>query len=290
MSMWRIALIVAYFFAAVAIAGDDKPPLRPDEPTAGEPRPGRLTAVITPAEQVKAVRVVSRQTGKEYRPASFDKATGEARFADLPGDANYDVCIATTDGREIEGVDLAFVDARLQRLADARRKELDLPARKPGRFTTDDVEAITKFVAGWEDFMDTRRMLYLRGHGDRATVLVELMRLKEFHASGRGENQQMVWRIELWYMRNAGGGWERLPNVERTLRRFRGLPADWRMIHVEYTPALTATIDAGGKAEPLRFDIPVRPDPATSRPAETEPALDTQPRILGLDDDSPPET
>jgi hypothetical protein len=280
--VYRGLCILFILTAATALAGDGVRRIEPDKPTVKQPRAGDVTLTVRPAEKVKAVRAVSRATGKTWQPASFDRDTGKAVFTDLPGDANYDICLTTTDGREIEGIDMAFVDARLQRLADARRKQLGLPVRQPGLFTDKDVAAIREFVAGWEDFMDTRRILCIRGHGDRATVLVELMRLKAFHASGRGENQQIIWRVELWYMQNAGGGWERIPNVERTLRRFRGLQADWRKIHVEYTPDLTASLDAKGQSEPLNFIIPDEPDLPTSRPANTTPVLKTDPKVMGI--------
>lgn len=250
-----------------------------DDPPLPAPKPGTLKGRILPAGKVRTLRAVRRATGKIHTPATFDAKTGRFTFADLPGDATYDLCITTDDGRDVEGIDLSFVDARLERLAAARRKQLNLPARKPGAFTQKDVKEILRFVMEWKDFMDTRRVLYLQGRGDRATALVELMRLKEFHNT----KADVVWRIELWYFVRRGGGWERLANVERVLRRVRARPGEWKQISVEYDPRLSMTLDAAGRSRPLHYTIPSEPDPAKGRPAETPPKLKTQPKVLGVE-------
>ena len=261
-----------------------------DPPVVPKPKPGKLTGRITPAGKIGTLKALSRVTGKTYLPASLDKNTGEFVFTDLPGDAVYDVCVTTRDGRQIEGIDLEFVDARLGRLAELRRKQLGLPRKKKPDFTRRDAEAILKFAADWKDFMDFRRVLYIRGHGDRATVLVELMRTREFYNSREhgAETGDLVWRIELWYMEKRGGGWERIPNVERVLRRLRAKPSEWRKIDVEYYPALTGRIDAGGKSQPVKFRIPEKPDPSRGRAAGTKIDIKTKPHVLGVDEPQPP--
>ncbi|HDZ21137.1 MAG TPA: hypothetical protein ENH80_14795 [Phycisphaerae bacterium] len=252
--------------------------LTEDQPTIPAPTAGDVTGTITPAEQVQGVSLVSRQSGRAYQPSHFDPATGTFRFADLPGDAAYDLVIVGK-GRIIEGVDLSFVDARLLRMAATRREQLGM-APEPGReFTQADADWLLKFIAEMKDFMDTRRVLYIQGHGRRATMLVELLRTREFHADGG----DIIWRVELWYFEYQAGGWQRVANQDRVLHRFRGPVDDWRKIAHEFRPELSVFVDADGSSQPLTFTIPDKIDPSRGRPANTAPALTTQPHILGLD-------
>ena len=39
------------------------------------------------------------------------------------------------------------------------------------------------YVTKLEDFMEERRVLYIQPHGQRATMLIELMRTQEFYSS-----------------------------------------------------------------------------------------------------------
>lgn len=277
--------ILILTFASLCFAGESNPVQLVDDPALPAPKPGSLRGQISPAETVQTLRAVRRDTGVQYEPATFDARTGCFTFADLPGDAVYDICITTTDGRSIEGIDLSFVDARLEKLAAVRRKQLNLPPRRREPFTKADVKQILRFIAGWRDFMDTRRVLYLRGRGSRAVVLVELMRLREFYAARRadGHTPDIVWRIELWYFVRQGGGWERIPNVERVLRRVRATPREWENVSVEYDPQLSLAIDETGQSKPLSFTIPAGPDPTKGRPAHTSAKLKTQPHVSGMD-------
>jgi hypothetical protein len=168
------------------------------------------------------------------------------------------------------------------KLAEKRRRQLGLPAEREHNFTRRDANELVEWVANAEDFLEQRRVLYVQGHGRRATLLVELMRTRAFHASGG----KLVWRVELWYFVNQFGGWDRLANTEVMLRRLRVGRARWRSVHVGWLPALSVHVDADGRSRPLRFTIPAKTDPATSRPANTKPQLDTAPKVLGLDAES----
>ncbi len=275
--MTRASVIIAILLAA------GSQPLVEDPPVARPPRAGAVTGCITPPEQIAGLAAVSRVTGKMYRPADFDAATGRFIFGDLPGDARYDIIIETTDGRRIEGIDLDFVDARLLRLAELRREALGLPAPPARTFTRADADAILHVVADSQDFADTRRVLYVSGDGPRATALVELIRAREFHASGRGE---LIWRVELWYFQYAAGGWQKVANQERVLRRER-LSADrWATVDVTYYPALSFYIAPDGSSDPVEFTIPPAVDPSRGRPAGSEVELRTAPHVLGIEGQS----
>ena len=253
--------------------------LKEDPPPVAAPKAGDVAGTITPPAMVTKVEAVSRNTLKTSQPASFDKATGQFRFANLPGDADYDVRVTTTDGRTIEGIDLSWIEARMLRLAAARRKQLNMPPEREESFDLDDAKAILKWVQDWKDFMEVKRVLYVNGMGKRATVLVELLRTREFHAAGGA----LVWRVELWYMQNEFGGWDRLANSERVLHRERISPAEWKKIDLQYFPELSAHVNPDGTSEPLHFKLPDKGDLSRGRLANSDPECKTQPHVYGLD-------
>jgi len=271
----------------LAAAGRSAVNLQEDAPPIAAPKAGQISGRITPPEKIALIKAICRETRKAHLAAEFDAGTGVFVFRNLPGDANYDVIIRTNDGRSIEGIDLDFADSRLLRLAEVRRKQLSLPPELARKFTPDDVRELTKYVEDLKDFMDIRRILYLRGHGRRATMLVELMRARDFYARRGGE---VIWRIELWYFENHFGGWERTANLEKVLERRRITADVWRKVHVEYYPQLSIHVDAKGNSRPVEFKIPEKPDPSRGRAADTPVRLKTKPHVSGLDVDVPAAT
>jgi len=253
--------------------------LSEDKPLARKPKAGEVRGTLRPTDRIARIWATHRPTGKTYQPTSFDANSGAFVFGNLPGAATVDVCIETTSGRVIEGIDLSPPDPQLLKLAEKRRRQLGLPAEREHVFTRRDANAVVEWVANAKDFLEQRRVLYVKGHGRRATALVELMRTREFHASGG----KLVWRVELWQFVNQFGGWDRIANTEITLRRLRVSPAQWRKVHVEWTPKLSVQIARDGAAKPITFTIPDKAAPATSRPANSKPKLETSPKVLGLD-------
>ncbi len=253
--------------------------LKEDPPPVAAPKAGDVAGTITPPALVAKVEAVSRNTLRTCQPAAFDKTTGQFRFANLPGDADYDVRVTTTDGRTIEGIDLSWIEARMLRLASVRRKQLNMPPEREESFDLDDAKAILKWVEDWKDFMEIKRVLYVNGMGKRATVLVELMRTREFYAAG----EALVWRVELWYMQNEFGGWDRLANSERVLHRERISPEQWKKIDLQYFPELSAHVNPDGTSKPLHFRLPDKGDLSRGRLANSDPQCKTAPHIFGLD-------
>ena len=164
-------------------------------------------------------------------------------------------------------------------MAEARRKQLGLPPERQRKFTKDDAAFLLNWVDKWQDFLEQKRVLYLRGHGRRATALVELMRTREFYASG-GE---IVWRVELWYFEEQFGGWEPVPNSERTLHRLRLKPDAWRKISLQYFPELSVHVAADGASKPVSFTLPDKPDISRGRVPDTAPDVKTDPHVDGID-------
>jgi len=273
--------VTALALAGVWAAAAGAPPIviREDPPVASAPKSGRVTGTIAPAAEVAKLYAVCRATGKRYGPSAFERSTGRFAFDNVPGDAAYDVGVVTRDGRRIEGIDLSWHEARWVRLAEIRRKQLKIPPEQTHRFTRADAAELLKYVRDLKDFTDVRRALYLRGDRIRATMLVEVMRVRDFYARRGGE---LIWRTELWYFKYQHGGWERVANVERVLERHRIPAAKWRTITLVYDPALTASVDQAGRSRPIKFTIPKDLDPARGRLADTEPVQKTKPILLGL--------
>jgi|GEM_PF-358342 len=271
-----LAGAVANFSRGAVKLVEDPPPVKP-------PKSGGIEGKISSKIPIVSLHAVSRVTKKKYQPYSFSKKTGSFTFTRLPGDATYDLCLRLTGGREIEGIDLNFVDARLLKLAARRRKQLGLPPERDRKFSRADSDALLAYARDMEDFMEDRRVIYIQGRGRRATMLIELMRLRKFvAASGAARPGKIIWRVELWYFLEQRGGWERMANQERMLRRIEDTPENWSQTHIEYYPNLSVYVGADGRSEPVDFKVPVKPDPARGRIARTDPKMKTRPCILGL--------
>jgi len=273
----RTALATAVSLLTV-LAAADRITLTEDEPAVGAPKSGDVSGVITPPANVTGLKAVSRVTSKAYRPHSFDPKTGKFLFKALPGDARYDICFRAADGRQIEGIDLDFVGSRLLRLAAGRRKQLGLPPERAHTFGPQDVKKLVEFIAAMKDFMEIRRVLYVKGRGVRATMLVELMRTRDFYSR---KGSEVIWRVELWYFKNHFGGWDRLPNQERILHRLRVPREKWEKVNLEYFPQLSAYVSRQGKAEPVVFKVPPKGDRSRGRLAGTAPKQETAPNVVG---------
>jgi len=279
-----------FLLAVLAPAGGlTGPELKEDPPSLPRPDVGRLVGrIIAPkGQRIVAIKALCREEGKDYRPSSWDARSGRFVFEKLPGDACYDIQLVTDSGRRLEGINLDYVDARLLRIADKRREQLGLPPEAGHKFTQADARELAKYVEDMKDFMDVRRVLYIRGHGRRATLLVELVRTRRFHARS---NAEVIWRIELWYFERGRAGWRRVGGVERVVERRRLSAEQWSKLHVEYFPELTARLDATGTAQPLQFRVPVKADPSRGRVPGGEIILKTDPHVLGLADCPPTAT
>ncbi len=278
-ALWVCAMGLAVG-AAVTPRGLAKVELKPDPPTTMAVRPGDVAGTISPAASVKSVRLVSRVRYKDTMPAvNFDRATGKFSIRNLPGDQRYDLCIETTDGRKIQGIDLDFLEQRMQRLARQRRKDLGLPPESRHQFSLEDAKLMATHVKKMRDFMELRRPLYIKGHGKWATMLVELMRTRDHHA-GAG---RWIWRVELWYWESRHGGWERVLNQERLLGRQRTTPAEWAKTNLEFFPQLSVYVDPKGQSAPVKFTIPPQGDSRRGRLPNTPPPQPVKPFVLGLD-------
>jgi hypothetical protein len=127
-----------------------------------------------------------------------------AMFAKLLPQTAYDIIITLEDGVTWRTVDMSWY--------------VQTGARKSEEMDDDDRKQIQELFDGIKGFENKRKMLAMRGDHDRAVVLAELIRDSAFHSDKGGE---IIWRVELWYFQNQHGGWEKVPQQNKVLRRER---------------------------------------------------------------------
>lgn len=125
-------------------------------------------------------------------------------FANLLPGTPYTIQIAMADGSVWRGVDMSWYNAEPAQ-ADA------------GPITDDDLAEIRSIITDVPSFYNKSSVVDVAGNHDRATVLVQLVRDKDFHA---GANE-VIWRIELWYFKFEAGGWAIVPQQNKVLERVR---------------------------------------------------------------------
>jgi hypothetical protein len=127
-------------------------------------------------------------------------------FANLLPDTAYDVAVKLADGTTLQGVNMNWYDLQI------------LPARKPAPLGDEDRDLIRKIVTDIQSFYNDSKILLLRGDSTQAVGLVQLVKDDGFHSDKGGE---AIWRIELWYFKNDYGGWDKISQVNKILRRVR---------------------------------------------------------------------
>jgi len=126
-------------------------------------------------------------------------------FLDVLPRTAYDVKLTLADGTILEGVDLGWYDME--------------PAKSDaGDLDDDDKQQITAILTQVTSFYNKNQMLFLQGDHDRAVGLMQLTRDKAFHSD---TGDEVIWHIELWYFKNQHGGWEKVQQENKILRRER---------------------------------------------------------------------
>ena len=126
-------------------------------------------------------------------------------FADLRPGTAYDVRVTRADGTVLQGVDLGWY-GRVPDRPDA------------GPLTDDDRRDMAAVLSGVLSFFNHTDALLVRGTHNRAVMLVDLRRDSAFHSDA---GHEVIWRPELWYFENHHGGWEKVQQTDRNLRRER---------------------------------------------------------------------
>jgi len=259
---------------------------------------GRIAGAVTPAEKVKSIVAVPRcldvkcgtckrgftarantpdktitckACGKAFPAptytAKIDKTGGKFEITGLPVGQRYDLIVQTTMGR-IEGVDLSPLETELEKL---RRKRV---RANPREFGTEDRETIVELITKVKQFENFVHPIYIVGHGEKATALVEKARIQDektekFHSE---KGNEAIWRVELWYFRKWFGGWERVSNVEGVLYRLRIPRSKYDAMNWVFSDALGGIeVDPAGKSRRVTIELPAKLDPKRGRVAKSEP-------------------
>lgn len=211
---------------------------------------------ITPAGAAVSVSALDRDVParttartvplKEYKGTVAPDGTS-FKIEVPPG--TYDLHVELEDGRALEGADL--------------RIAAEGPPLKER-----DVKAIKDRIAKMRMFYEEKHVVAVAGAGERARVLVVLIRKGPTSYDGRAGGPVGVFRAEVWAFRKHTGSWVRKGTV-RVLRRFLvkrdELPKyrdEWRFL-----PELGGVdVKAGEK---IKKDVIV---PPASAKAEREPA------------------
>ena len=163
--------------------------------------PDAPTTTTQPARPaLAAAAAIVPGTGAPYA----GKIDGQSiAFDNLRQDTAYDIELKFADGSLVRGIDMSWYND-------------DDPKPGAGPLSDADVQHLTD-ILHVPSFYNKSDILIARGDHDRAVALVRLVRDKDFY-SGTG---QIIWRIELWYFQNQHGGWEKVLQQNKVLRRER---------------------------------------------------------------------
>ena len=204
----------------------------------------------------QATQIAAATADSSKSPASItgiiDGPT--VRFKDVLPATPYDAKLTLKDGTILQGVNMNWYDMEPTK-ADA------------GDLDDDDKQQINAILTQVLSFYNKNEMLFLKGDHDRAVGLVQLVRDKAFHSD---TGDEVIWHIELWYFKNQHGGWEKVQQENKILRRERfathGAYQDV-IDHLHWMPqlgGLTVAKDQTG------LTITLQPDAAHT--SSTEPA------------------
>ena len=126
-------------------------------------------------------------------------------FADAEPGVAYEAQLELKDGTVLQGVDMGWYS----RVPDKANAE---------ELTDDDRQQMTDVLKKVLSFYNVNEVTLLKGNHNRAVMLVRLERDSAFH-SDKGD--EVIWRPEVWYFQNNHGGWEKVLQTDRVLRRER---------------------------------------------------------------------
>jgi hypothetical protein len=161
---------------------------------------GTLTVVAPPGRTI-AQADAKLADGTPIKPNDVGK---RATFTTPSTNASATVNATLSDGTDVRGIDLSWYS--------------DEPADPDaGALSDDDRESIRAIVQDVPSFYNRGTVLHLAGDHARAVALVELVRDTDFHAAGGN----VVWRVELYYFKFQYGGWEKVQQQNKVVRRER---------------------------------------------------------------------
>jgi hypothetical protein len=217
---------------------------------------------IAPARSLsQTIRSAEASPSKGKSPAITGRVDGPAaHFKEVDPRVQYDVKLTLADGAVLQGVSMRWYSIEPEK-TDA------------GELSDDDRQQITAVIKDIPAFYNKNDLLILRGSHDRAVALVQLVRDAKFH-SDKGD--EVIWHIELWYFENQHGGWEKVQQANRVVRRERFASQQAYhdgVDHLRWAPELGGLKPAKGESE-LAVTLPASApvDSRHSDTASTQPA------------------
>jgi hypothetical protein len=210
-------------------------------------RAGELTVQLLPG--MKPASATATASGVDLAIDGTIK-DGVITFQKLLPATPYDVKVTLEDGTILQGVDLSWYNE-------------DPPKPNAGKFNDDDRKEV-QAIMDVPSFYNKNDILLLNANHDRAVVLAQLIRDNAFHSD---TGDEVIWRIELWYFKNEYGGWAKINQVNKILRRERYAS------HAEYESAVSKikwTPQLGGISVPKNGTLVVQLTPPKA--PTTEPA------------------
>jgi len=160
-------------------------------------------AINIPAD-VKVEKAVATTEKEPKTTITGDIKNQTVTFADpVPGSA-YEAQLTLKDGTVLQGVDMGWYS----RVPDKPNAD---------ELTDDDRQQMKAVFTAGAQFFNVQEATLIKGNHNRAVMLVRLERAN-FH-SDKGD--EIIWRTELWYFQNEHGGWEKVLQTDRVLRRER---------------------------------------------------------------------
>ncbi len=166
-------------------------------------RAGSITITVPADTAVDKAVATTEKEPKASITGTIDKT--KIIFADPTAGSAYEVQLTLKDGTVLQGVDMGWY-SRVPDKADA------------GEITDDDRDQMKAVFTAGAQFFNVQEATLIKGNHNRAVMLVRCERNSAFH-SDKGD--EVIWRPELWYFENHHGGWEKVLQTDRVLRRER---------------------------------------------------------------------
>ena len=268
MERWGRMWLLAWVFGAAAAAGAGEPEAA-EEARLAEPAPrGAVRGRLTPPNRVLGAYLLDRGTDARV-PVQVDTQTGRFEASGLPL-GTYDLVVHAPWGR-LEGVDMAPTLSDYDALVPPEYRTEDLGGKGAGPLTGEDLAAIRRHVFEVKRHENRIRELAVRGAGDRAVVLVELVLDRDF-VGRRGD--EIVWRVEQWYYQKQYGAWSQFRT--RVLHRRRVSKGEWQTWGWQFEPALGgfAVTDDRPRPPEVALEVPEQPDPGKGLAGSKAPPAD----------------
>jgi len=161
-----------------------------------------LTVKLPPTAQASSA--VANEPAMKLSTTGVIKSDAVS-FAKLLPLVSYDIALTLKDGSILQGMNLGWLN---EEPVNAKTEPM----------TDDDRAEVTGLVKPDKDFFNKIEILQLAGDHNRATALVRMIRDRGFHSDKGGE---VISRFEIWYFRFEYGGWEKVQQGQKILRRDR---------------------------------------------------------------------